>query len=971
MAPAGFQEATGDASTSQWLHNSYVGMNSVPVDDETYNISSVGFMPTEGMTENVKVIGQYAYVTANEGGFRIYDVSDPSNPVFVGSCHDGGYSRYFDISGNYAYTIDTHMGLEVIDISDPFNPTEVGQLASQYSGDIMVKDDYAYFINNTYVIIVDISDPTDPIIVNELDHPGSGVYALDIEDNYLYVAHQVQGGGRRMQIYDVTDKTDAIPLGKIGYYYQEIYQVYVHENLAYLLTGYSSLNTSYGLRIVDISDPDDLDELGYYQAGTASPRDIVVEEDLAYIAYNNEGLKIVNISNPASPQFVGDYIYDINLNTVDVEGSHAYLSYDDEKNGFIAVDCSNPQSPDMVSDTMGGGSPAGIVVDGDYAYVAEEYAGVRTVDISDPSTPATVSRYEDGGYVMGLSVQDNLVFGANQENGLEILDLTDPANPTTVYIFSEDFYPEDVQVIGDYAYMALASDGFAIADISNTTDPSITGGFSDGGSARNIFVQDDIAYVAEGTNGLEIINATIPSNPTKLSFYDDGSYVNDVFVVGSIAYLSTTGHGLIIVDVSDPETPSYLGAYYDSEGYGSGVYVNGSFAYMADGSDGLEMIDVSDPENPAKVGSYPSSESFTCVAVQGPYIYLAGPEEDGFRILTWIEQPSAPGSLGIVDNQNRSVSLSWNAPLEDGGMPIVEYGVYRGDSASNLELLALVNTTGYTDYSPGMGQIYYYTVSAYNEVYEGELANAVSITPVSEPRAPGNLGLGISEHNYIEISWDAPADSGGLDIANYTIYRGNEAGNLSQYMVLPGSALEYLDMNVFANTSYYYAVMANNTVGDSALSSTLSITTCDIPAVPQNLALDLDEDNQIEISWQAPASDGGLPIQNYTIYRGTISGDLVELATVSNSTLEYLDSSVEAGETYYYAVLVSTNAGSNISATESISIPDSQTNSTSSEDTSDTLGEEDEPNNTGVIVVITIVTIAGGSAVVLVILRRR
>ncbi len=72
------------------------------------------------------------------------------------------------------------------------------------------------------------------------------------------------------------------------------------------------------------------------------------------------------------------------------------------------------------------------------------------------------------------------------------------------------------------------------------------------------------------------------------------------------------------------------------------------------------------------------------------------------------------------------------------------------------------------------------------------------------------------------------------------------------------------------------------------------------PSAPLNLTA-IAGDQQVSLSWNAPSFDGGFPIVNYQIYRGTTSGGEVFLAQIGN-TPTYLDGGLTNGQTYYYMV---------------------------------------------------------------------
>src|SRR5438552_995254 len=79
------------------------------------------------------------------------------------------------------------------------------------------------------------------------------------------------------------------------------------------------------------------------------------------------------------------------------------------------------------------------------------------------------------------------------------------------------------------------------------------------------------------------------------------------------------------------------------------------------------------------------------------------------------------------------------------------------------------------------------------------------------------------------------------------------------------------------------------------------------PSAPQNLEA-VAGDANVGLSWQAPASDGGSPITNYQIYRGTTAGGATFHATVGD-VLTYSDTDVTNGQSYFYQVAASNAVG--------------------------------------------------------------
>jgi len=113
---------------------------------DSLNVSLVGSLYENwDVADDVKVIGDYAYVAAGYSGLRILDISDPETPIEVGYCQTPDDAEAVDVQGNYAYIADWEKALRIIDISDPSDPHEVGFLeTSSWPECVAVEGNYAY-----------------------------------------------------------------------------------------------------------------------------------------------------------------------------------------------------------------------------------------------------------------------------------------------------------------------------------------------------------------------------------------------------------------------------------------------------------------------------------------------------------------------------------------------------------------------------------------------------------------------------------------------------------------------------------------------------------------------------------------------------------------------------------------------------------------------------------------------------------
>lgn len=206
-------------------------------------------------------------------------------------------------------------------------------------------------------------------------------------------------------------------------------------------------------------------------------------------------------------------------------------------------------------------------------------------------------------------------------------------------------------------------------------------------------------------------------------------------------------------------------------------------------------------------------------------------------------EPGAPADLTATEAAGE-VTLSWTAPLDDGGWPILEYVVMRGDSEANLDVLDLVSgETTFTDGDVERGSTYHYAVLARNAIGEGPLSNvaSVGIPEFTLPSAPGALVATYADGK-VKLTWSAPLSDGGTPITGYAVMRGTDPGNMTRLKVL-GVVLEHSDGSVVRGNTYHYSVVAINSVGEGAGADAVSVE------VPKGGAGDDDDDGDGTSWW--------------------------------------------------------------------------------------------------------------------------
>ncbi len=173
--------------------------------------------------------------------------------------------------------------------------------------------------------------------------------------------------------------------------------------------------------------------------------------------------------------------------------------------------------------------------------------------------------------------------------------------------------------------------------------------------------------------------------------------------------------------------------------------------------------------------------------------------------------------------------------------------------------------------------------------------------------APPYNVYSIRTENSINISWSPPMSDGHNDIFEYRIYRKELNENYFYSISTNSNLLFYEDTNITLDGIYYYNVTAVNIEGESIPSKTLIVSTVQIASSPQNFHGKYNN-KSVFLSWDIPADNGTASILQYIIYRGIISTNLTQL-TEPLDHLNFTDTNVSIGKTYYYHILTLNEGG--------------------------------------------------------------
>ena len=284
------------------------GTSFVEVTDPV-NPRYLGDLPmTEGSNaatwRDIKVYGDHAFVVADgagQHGVQVFDLSrllDIEEPVTfdVDAHYDGIASAHnivVDTTSGFAFAVGARDGgqtcgggLHMIDVRDPLNPEfagcfadpQTGRASTGYSHDaqcVTYQGPDAGFrgreiclgANETALSIADVTEKDRPVALARAGYPNVGYTHqgwLTPDQRYFYMndeLDELQGSTPRTRtlIWDVSDLSDPQLVGEfLGTTEASDHNLYIRGTLMY------QSNYQAGLRIIDISDPLNPREVGYF-----------------------------------------------------------------------------------------------------------------------------------------------------------------------------------------------------------------------------------------------------------------------------------------------------------------------------------------------------------------------------------------------------------------------------------------------------------------------------------------------------------------------------------------------------------------------------------------------------------------------------------------------------------------------------------------------------------------------------------
>ena len=192
------------------------GLGIIDVSNPTAPVRIGNIKVPGSLANSVTVRDRLAYLGNEEAGLVIYDVSDPAKPVLIGQSKAAIGANGLGLGNGTAVVAGWTSGFSLMDVSNPSDPQylgsypAVGKAYTGYAFDAVISGLTAYVANiNTGVELVDLSDPTNMTLVGRAF---GNVWDLALMGRRLFTADTFYG----LRVVDVSNPTNAVPIGSVS-----------------------------------------------------------------------------------------------------------------------------------------------------------------------------------------------------------------------------------------------------------------------------------------------------------------------------------------------------------------------------------------------------------------------------------------------------------------------------------------------------------------------------------------------------------------------------------------------------------------------------------------------------------------------------------------------------------------------------------------------------------------------------------
>lgn len=287
----------------------------------------------------------------------------------------------------------------------------------------------------------------------------------------------------------------------------------------------------------------------YNTAGTAY--DVTVVDNYAYVVDGDDGVIILNITDPTNPTLAGSYNTPGTAKRVEASGSNLYVA---DTTALVILDISAQTVPTLAGTWTGTATAVNdVTLDGTKAYVLGQTGGTTklfVVDVTNPAAPSELGSYTGAGNDVVLS--GNYVYLAGGSN-FEVIN----KYPTLTQVGQTSYAGGGfggLQVVGSYAYLNDMSDGLVVIDVANPAQPAaVVTSYPKVDLGEGAAISNGYVFLPSYLGNVYVYDITTGGSPVYVDAFSTPLLGRNIAIANTYAYVANDTSGLTILDMSKPD----------------------------------------------------------------------------------------------------------------------------------------------------------------------------------------------------------------------------------------------------------------------------------------------------------------------------------------------------------------------------------------------------------------------------------
>ncbi|MCY3411630.1 MAG: hypothetical protein INQ03_08375 [Candidatus Heimdallarchaeota archaeon] len=326
--------------------------------------------------------------------------------------------------------------------------------------------------------------------------------------------------------------------------------------------------------------------------------DLVVRENLVYVADGYAGITIYDYTDKENPAKMGQYQPGWFIDQLVIEGSYAFLLANGEtptdKDRVLILDISDPNNPSWMS-TYSLYDISCIAVNGTLLYIGSDLTGIEVLSIQNPSYPQLVTTISLHIYFYSIRINASEIFVATY-HGPYVFDMSDINNPvetTGTAIYGKT---SDIVIDGKYLYL-FDEDFFRIVDYSDRDQYSLVEYYQTLYPIQSMEIMGKKACFSHGYNGISIIEYQDIMDAQLRGYIMDHHAYNSYFN-GTDIFVAGFDEGIYVLNQDQYSSSFTMGTKIEI--LNNDIALLGDYLFVAEDLGHLYVFDVSDPLNPSQ-----------------------------------------------------------------------------------------------------------------------------------------------------------------------------------------------------------------------------------------------------------------------------------------------------------------------------------------------------------------------------------